>query len=151
MFVNMLVWAIRLLVPAINNMWPIFVRAWSEGTHKYYLNQFPFEMVITIKNLLAAVARRVIKRHIDHDTLESKLDWLPITFNLTSELAQFVSYFQQRKKRYVGIIRSLCCIMADIHNLFPSPWDKMYFKIFPIFRKMVQYIICLLYLVITTQ
>ena len=77
-------------------------RACSVGSQKSYINQFPFEMVVTIKNMLATVARRVVKKHINHDTLEVKPDWLPVTFNLSSELPQFVSFFQQRERKYVN-------------------------------------------------
>lgn len=69
--------------------------------HKY-INQFPFEHVLTVKDLLSAVCRRKIGKGIklyDEDTLETYPSWLPTTFNLKTELPKFVSYFQQREKK----------------------------------------------------
>ena len=54
------------------------------------INQFPFEHVITIKDLLCVVCRRMAKIG------QNQPDWLPTTFNLKTELPQFVSYFQKR-------------------------------------------------------
>lgn len=61
-----------------------------------FVNQFPFENVVTIKDLLAIVARRSIKKHHDPETLETFPSWLPTTFNLKTELREFVSYYQHR-------------------------------------------------------
>ena len=62
-------------------------------------------MVITVKDLLAIVARRVdsaVKRSGDpSQDLDSRPAWLPVTYNLMTELPQFVSYFQHREARYV--------------------------------------------------
>ena len=55
-------------------------------------------MVITVKDLLAQVCRRCGGK-VDLNTLETTPTWLPTTYNLTTELPQFVSYFQQRKDR----------------------------------------------------
>lgn len=51
------------------------------------VNQFPYENVVTVKDLLAVVCRRVP---------ESK-HWLPITYNLSYELAKFICYFKMRE------------------------------------------------------
>jgi len=75
-------------------------RKFSEETPGQLINQFPFEMVLTVKSVLAVVCRRGVSPVIDPLTLESSPPWLPATFNMQTELAQFVSYFQHRQKRY---------------------------------------------------
>lgn len=55
------------------------------------LNQFPCENLLTVKDCLASIARRA-------GGPEGPA-WLPRTFNLRTELPQFVSYFQQRERR----------------------------------------------------
>lgn len=67
----------------------------SETSEKF-VNQFPFEYVLTIKDLLCIVSRR--KNYSITENLEMTPKWLPITYNLLTELKQFVSYFQNRKK-----------------------------------------------------
>ncbi len=52
------------------------------------INQFPFENLVTVKDLLAVVSRRI----------EDSKTWLPITYNLAYELPKFISYFKQREK-----------------------------------------------------
>ncbi|XP_076444992.1 tubulin--tyrosine ligase-like protein 12 [Babylonia areolata] len=62
-----------------------------------HINQFPCEMILTVKDLLAIVSRRAAKKPPPTPlALEPK--WLPVTFNLETELPQFVSYFQAREK-----------------------------------------------------
>lgn len=65
-----------------------------------FINQFPCEHVITVKDLFAIVSRRKAmgKQH-DPDTLETFPTWLPTTYNLLTELQQFVSYFKARADR----------------------------------------------------
>jgi tubulin--tyrosine ligase-like protein 12 len=63
------------------------------------VNQFPFERVVTVKDLLAVVSRRAGDGKEDPDTLERSPKWLPVTYNLETEITQFVSYFQQREKK----------------------------------------------------
>ena len=58
-----------------------------EKSPKSFINQFPYENVITVKDLLAVVSRRV----------KESSKWLPITFNLDYELPSFVAYFKQRE------------------------------------------------------
>lgn len=65
--------------------------------HKF-INQFPFENVMTIKDLLCIVARRMGHKHHDEATLQTYPLWLPTTYNLKTELSQFVSYFQRREQ-----------------------------------------------------
>lgn len=69
------------------------------------INQFPFENVLTIKDLLCVVCRRMADTAVvDNDNsdqgrqLQTLPRWLPTTFNLKTELPQFVSYYQQREK-----------------------------------------------------
>ncbi|XP_075223337.1 tubulin--tyrosine ligase-like protein 12 [Lycorma delicatula] len=66
-----------------------------------YINQFPYEFVITVKDLLAIICRRSCKdeEKYDNETLEILPSWLPETFNLNTELPQFISYFQWRKDK----------------------------------------------------
>ncbi|XP_054997775.1 tubulin--tyrosine ligase-like protein 12 isoform X2 [Sorex araneus] len=66
-------------------------RSFSRERPHVMLNQFPCESLLTVKDCLAAVARRVAG--------PEGPPWLPRTFNLRTELPQFVSYFQQREKR----------------------------------------------------
>ncbi|KAH8393271.1 hypothetical protein KR215_001529 [Drosophila sulfurigaster] len=66
-----------------------------ETPHKF-INQFPFEYVITIKDLLSIVGRRAAPEHHNAATLETYPAWLPTTYNLSTELRQFVAYYQQR-------------------------------------------------------
>lgn len=63
-----------------------------------YVNQFPFENVITIKDLLSITSRRNSNEPVSK-TLETQPLWLPTTFNLKTELVKFVSYYQHRQER----------------------------------------------------
>lgn len=58
----------------------------SETPNKF-VNQFPFENVLTIKDLLSIVCRR-----------KNNSNWYPVTYNLKTELPQFISYFQHCEK-----------------------------------------------------
>lgn len=74
----------------------------STSTPNRFINQFPFENVITIKDLLAAVCRRVKSDRTVNESqelLKTSPDWLPTTFNLKTELLEFVSYFQRREEK----------------------------------------------------
>ena len=62
-------------------------KEFSEETPEKRINQFPCENVITIKDMLCAVARRKAAKY------------LPVTFNLVTELPKFVSYYQQLEKQ----------------------------------------------------
>ena len=76
-------------------------RSLSENRPNCFVNQFPSEMLLTVKDALAVVARRVVSSSIGskyNSTLETEPSWLPTTFNLVTELPKFVSYFQQREK-----------------------------------------------------
>ncbi|KAF7664143.1 hypothetical protein LDENG_00188030 [Lucifuga dentata] len=66
-------------------------RKLSEEQPHVMLNQFPCESVVTVKDCLAAVARRVKGCQTP--------DWLPETFNLQTELPQFIRHYQLRQER----------------------------------------------------
>ncbi|XP_064490210.1 tubulin--tyrosine ligase-like protein 12 isoform X1 [Ornithodoros turicata] len=75
-------------------------RELSRETGWKRVNQFPFEHVVTVKDLLAVVCRRAAAAEVvDPGTLETSPSWLPTTYNLKTELPMFVSYFQLREKR----------------------------------------------------
>lgn len=71
----------------------------SQNFSNMFVNQFPFENVVTIKDLLAIVCRRGIEKHHDSESLKTFPEWLPTTFNLKTELKEFVSYFQNREAK----------------------------------------------------
>lgn len=64
-----------------------------------FVNQFPCEFVLTIKDLLSIVCRRKAERKYDEQTLETFPEWLPTTFNLSTELVKFVAYYQKRESK----------------------------------------------------
>lgn len=66
------------------------------NTPNKFINQFPYEYVLTIKDLLAITGRRTAQEHHNSSTLETFPRWLPTTFNLKTELLQFASYYQHR-------------------------------------------------------
>lgn len=68
---------------------------YSEGVHRY-INQFPCEQCITVKDLLPIVCRRAGSGKFNPETLEGSPKWLPVSYNLNTELDKFVSYFQHR-------------------------------------------------------
>ncbi|XP_063985288.1 tubulin--tyrosine ligase-like protein 12 [Diachasmimorpha longicaudata] len=62
------------------------------------VNQFPFENVLTVKDLLSIICRRKDgDGKYEVETLKTCPRWLPTTYNLSAELIKFVSYFQNRK------------------------------------------------------
>lgn len=52
-----------------------------------FVNQFPYEYVITVKDLFCIICRR-------HSEAEK---WIPTSYNLLTELHNFISYFQSRE------------------------------------------------------
>ena len=64
-----------------------------------FINQFPDEQVITVKDLLVTTCRRAGNQRIDPETLRASPKWLPVSYNLQTELAEFVSYFQHREEK----------------------------------------------------
>lgn len=90
-----------------------------------YINQFPGEHVITVKDYLASLAASIAKEtylqqsndlmHGNDDT-DAKLstNWYPVTFNLVYELPQFCAYFQSN---YVSLLffqlNTLICLISS--------------------------------------
>lgn len=75
-------------------------KEFSELYPNKFINQFPFENVITIKDLLAIVSRR--NNSITgsfSDTLPFLPNWLPTTYNMSTELPKFISYFEHREDK----------------------------------------------------
>ncbi|XP_028673574.1 tubulin--tyrosine ligase-like protein 12 [Erpetoichthys calabaricus] len=66
-------------------------RKLSEERPHVLVNQFPCENIVTVKDCLASVVRRL--------GLVESTKWLPLTFNLQTELPQFISYYQQNQAR----------------------------------------------------
>ncbi|GAV08466.1 hypothetical protein RvY_18149 [Ramazzottius varieornatus] len=89
------------------------------------INQFPYESVVTVKDLLAIICRRTVadgQPLIDPQTLNSSPPWLAATYNLESDLVNFVAYFLERQKRGMNnlwickpwnLARSLDMIITD--------------------------------------
>uniref|UniRef100_A0A0M3ILH3 Tubulin--tyrosine ligase-like protein 9 n=1 Tax=Ascaris lumbricoides TaxID=6252 RepID=A0A0M3ILH3_ASCLU len=71
-----------------------------EKNPKALVNQFPYETVLTVKDLLAASIQYAYKdSSLDPKTMRWPPSWFETTFNLNTELPQFVAYFQQRERR----------------------------------------------------
>jgi tubulin--tyrosine ligase-like protein 12 len=69
----------------------------SLAPHKR-VNQFPYESVLTVKDLLCVVCRRQAPDvKFDPESLDTYPLWLPTTFNMKTELPQFVSYYERRE------------------------------------------------------
>ncbi|KAI4899274.1 hypothetical protein NFI96_020590 [Prochilodus magdalenae] len=66
-------------------------RKLSEERPHVLLNQYPCETVLTTKDCLASVARRAGQGQGPR--------WLPRTFNLQTELPQFIRHYQKRQER----------------------------------------------------
>lgn len=76
----------------------------SEILPEKFINQFPFENVLTIKDLLSVVARRSTKYF---NSIEDSPAWLPKTYNLKTELDKFISYY--RKRESLGLDNHWIC------------------------------------------
>ncbi len=63
------------------------LRTLNEKFPDVLVNHFAFEEVLTCKDMLAVVSRRV----------EGHKNWLPITYNLNYELAEFIAYWKKRE------------------------------------------------------
>lgn len=71
----------------------------SQQSPNKFVNQFPYEYVLTIKDLLSIICRRNTEQHHNADDLSTSPKWLPTTYNLRYELIKFISYFQNRKNK----------------------------------------------------
>ncbi len=71
------------------------LRKLSEERPHVLLNQFPCETVLTTKDCLASVARRARGG-------QGAL-WLPKTFNLQTELPQFIRHYLQKQERWASV------------------------------------------------
>ncbi|XP_050392329.2 tubulin--tyrosine ligase-like protein 12 isoform X1 [Patella vulgata] len=69
----------------------------SEEKPNVFINQFPQEFIITVKDMLAVVSRRAATEQEKTQKISPGPKWLPVTYNLVTELPKFVSYYQQRE------------------------------------------------------
>uniref|UniRef100_A0A0X3PAH1 Tubulin--tyrosine ligase-like protein 12 n=2 Tax=Schistocephalus solidus TaxID=70667 RepID=A0A0X3PAH1_SCHSO len=80
-------------------------RKLSTETPHRFVNQFPSEAVLTVKDLLAALSASPKAIEIAGSSGDVDIDgktaltcaWYPLTFNLVYELAQFVAFFQRQE------------------------------------------------------
>lgn len=70
----------------------------SEEKPSTFVNQFPYEYILTIKDLLSIICRRN-RKDIEKHSLQTTPEWLPATYNLKTELLKFMSYYQNREKK----------------------------------------------------
>ncbi|KAL3285742.1 hypothetical protein HHI36_000269 [Cryptolaemus montrouzieri] len=66
-------------------------------TPEKYVNQFPFEYVITVKDLLALTCRKLGEKSIESYCP----NWLPVTYNLKTELGNFIAYYKHQESKGV--------------------------------------------------
>ncbi|TPP63816.1 Tubulin tyrosine ligase protein 12 [Fasciola gigantica] len=84
-----------------------------------FINQFPGEQVVTVKDLLASLAS--VRAKQAHSSLPNAINtttadldqflttaWYPVTFNLVYELPQFVAYFQKRQNEIDEFVTNDC-------------------------------------------
>lgn len=71
----------------------------SLETPNKFVNQFPLEYIVTVKDLLSIICRRAAVEHHNKETLDTYPLWLPTTYNLKTELLQFASYYQNRANK----------------------------------------------------
>ncbi|XP_066142771.1 tubulin--tyrosine ligase-like protein 12 [Euwallacea fornicatus] len=62
----------------------------SEENPNKFINQFPYEYVLTVKDLLCMTCRRY-----KNNSLQAP--WFPITYNLVNEVGNFAKYFQKQE------------------------------------------------------
>ncbi|KAK4468610.1 hypothetical protein MN116_007800 [Schistosoma mekongi] len=98
-----------------------------------YINQFPGEYILTVKDFLASLAASIAKDSYDKqsnavtfndDNIDAKLStsWHPVTFNLVYELPQFCAYFQSNYNKC--ITNNNESVKNVKHNLWIlKPWN----------------------------
>lgn len=105
--------AIKTVFPKASLIFPLhpttslFCRKLSEERPEVMLNQFPCENLLTVKDCLASISRRAGRPDGPR--------WLPRTFNLQTELPQFISYFQQRDRRWLRFL-----VLCFLDPTFPK-------------------------------
>lgn len=69
------------------------------------INQIPFDYLLNCKDQLAEVCQRSGIQHEEFKELENDEllcrgpYWLPVTFNLNTELPEFIQHYKRREKR----------------------------------------------------
>ena len=71
-------------------------KSYSENEPNKLLNQFPYESLITMKNLLSVICRR--KQVQGLDKFSDNPPWYPVSYDLDGEINKFVSYYQNQEK-----------------------------------------------------
>ncbi|CEF62530.1 Tubulin--tyrosine ligase-like protein 12 [Strongyloides ratti] len=72
----------------------------AEKNSTALVNQFPYESSLTVKDLFAANVELVFNdTEFDSVKMVKPPLWLPITYNLNTELPQFYKYFKEREKK----------------------------------------------------
>ena len=70
-----------------------------------FINQIISENRLTCKDLLALTCQESGLSHKEYESLENDEllcrgpYWLPVTFNINTELPQFIQHYQRREKR----------------------------------------------------
>lgn len=73
-----------------------------EKNPKALVNRFPYDNVLTVKDLLSATIQSVYRDNVvDPKLMHWQPLWFETTFNLETELPQFVTYYQQRALKFV--------------------------------------------------
>lgn len=77
-------------------------KGYQELGHQFpnkFVNQFPSEQVLLVKDMLSIICRRAGGK-AEHEAMKTNYPkWFPETFNLKTELIEFVSYFQNREAK----------------------------------------------------
>lgn len=105
-------WSVSKIMLKLINIF-LFGSKFSIEQPHVLLNQFPCESIITMKDCLAAVAHRVKGG--------SGPAWLPKTFNLQTELPQFVKHYQLREQRFTaGGVVGISVTMLFCEEMHPK-------------------------------
>ena len=99
----------KIIICHVINTSIIFIsRELSEECPDQFISQFPNETLLCVKDLFAIISRSAAgsKDLFIKETMESRPAWLQTTFDLLTEMPQFVSFYQNREKRFVNDSRS---------------------------------------------